>query len=138
MSTVAEKASIHKVNGVTPVLLEAKNITLQREKIDRETLPLGTTQVEVELAWVHIDLLKFDPTNPRVAFRLKSSGEKNPSQDFLRDLLWEDDDVKALKNSIELYGGLIEAIIVTNDGTVLEGNCRLACLLKLREAAEAK
>lgn len=138
MSTVTEKTTNGKTNGVAPVLLEAKNITLPREKIDREILPLGDTHVEVELSWVPIEHLKFDPTNPRVAFRLKSSGEKNPTQEYLEDLLWDDDDVKALKNSIELYGGLIEAVIVTNDGTVLEGNCRLACLLKLKGDAEAK
>jgi hypothetical protein len=86
-----------------------------------------------------IDKLKFDPTNPRVVLLLtaavKSSGEKNPSQDFLRDLLWEDDDVKALKNSIELYGGLIEAIIVSNDGTVLEGT-KLKTILRAAERTD--
>lgn len=117
------------------VVLQAKNITLNREKIENEVIPLGKTQVEVELAMVSIDDLKFDSSNPRVAFRLKSAGIKNPSQEDLEKLLWEDADVKALKNSIELYGGLIEAVIVANDGTVLEGNCRLASVRKLRDAA---
>ncbi len=138
MTTVAEKVANAKAGTMNPVLLEAKNITLPRQKIEREIIPLGKTQVEVELALVEVDQLKLDSTNPRVAFRLKSSGQKNPSQEFLYDLLWEDEDVRALKNSIELYGGLIEAIIVANDGTVLEGNCRLVCLTKLKAAAEAQ
>ena len=135
MSSVAKNAKVEQISNPALVLLEAKNITLPRTKIENEIIPLGKTQVEVELAWVPIETLKFDRSNPRVAFRLKSEGEDNPSQELLEKLLWEDTDVKALKNSIELYGGLIEAVIVTNDGTVLEGNCRLACLRKLQEAA---
>lgn len=113
------------------MLLEAKNITLPRERIEREIIPLGDTQVEVELAYVPLDKLLFDPTNPRVAFKLQSSGQKSPTQDDLQNLLWQDSEVRALKNSINIYGGLIEAIIVANDGTVLEGNCRLASIRKL-------
>jgi hypothetical protein len=132
------KVAQKEQNSKVITLLEAKNITLERERIEREVLPLGDTQVEVELALVAVEHLKFDQTNPRVAFRLKSNNEPSPTQERLQEILWDDDEVKALKNSIELYGGLIEAIIVANDGTVLEGNCRLACLKKLKAEAEAK
>src|SRR4051812_19259110 len=108
---IAQKAENSKV--IT--LLEARNITLERERIEREVLPLGDTQVEVELALVAVEHLKFDQTNPRVAFRLKSNNETGPTQERLLEILWDDDEVKMLKNSIELYGGLIEAIIVAND-----------------------
>ncbi|MBV9762064.1 MAG: hypothetical protein JO340_15985 [Acidobacteriaceae bacterium] len=125
-----------KVNGAAkPMLLKAENITLKRTRIEREVIPLGDTQVEVELAEVDLSDLKFDPTNPRVAFRLSTSG-KPATQDELENLLWQDSEVRALKNSIGIYGGLIEAIIVANDGTVLEGNCRLASVKKLNDEAK--
>ena len=136
MTTIHEKTNAGEAKiAVTTTVLLAKNITLEREKIENEIIPLGKTQVEVELANVPLDKLKFDPANPRVAFRVKAKAGGSPSQEDLENLLWEDPEVKALKNSIELYGGLIEPMIVTNDGTVLEGNCRLVCQRKLNAAA---
>lgn len=136
MSSLQQSVATEKVNGAArPMLLKAENITLNRTRIEREIIPLGDTQVEVELAEVDVQELKFDPTNPRVAFRLETSG-KPATQQELENLLWQDSEVRALKNSIGIYGGLIEAIIVANDGTVLEGNCRLACIRKLNTDAK--
>jgi hypothetical protein len=135
MPSIAKNAPPETSSAPALVLLKAKDITLPRVKIENEVIPLGKTHIEVELAMVHLEDLKFDRSNPRVAFRLKSANEENPSQEHMEQLLWGDDNVKKLKNSIELYGGLIEALIVANDGTVLEGNCRLACLRKLHEGA---
>lgn len=123
-----------KNEGGTQVLLDAKNIPLKHQRVENEIIPLGPTKVEVVLAEVNIDDLKLDPTNPRIAFALQARGVRNPTAQELADILWEDSDVKALKRSIEANGGLIEAIIVSGkDGTILEGNCRVTCLRKLRD-----
>src|SRR2546426_144429 len=102
-----------RADGESPVLLEAKNIPLKHRRLDNEVIPLGPTQIEVVLAEVALSDLKLDPTNPRIAFTLQARGAKNPKEKDLQDILWEDDDVKHLKRSIEANGGLIEAIIVS-------------------------
>jgi len=128
-----------KTNGTAPpVLLEANGITLKHRRLEREIIPLGATRIEVELGEVELDELKLDPTNPRLAFKIHARELKNPSQKQLEELLWEDPDVTALRRSIYTTGGLIEAIIVQNDGTVLEGNCRLTCIRKLNEENKGK
>jgi hypothetical protein len=121
------------------MLLKADNIALRYERLEREVIPLGTTNIEVELGEIPIEELRLDPTNPRVQFKLEAMNIPNPTQEQLRELLWADDDVKRLMRSIKGNGGLIEAIIVSGkDGTVLEGNCRLTCFFKLRDDPEAK
>ena len=120
--------------GNTAMLLKAENIALNHERLDNEIIPLGATRIEVVLGEVPLDQLKLDPTNPRLQFKLAAQGVTNPTEEQLREMLWETSDVKALKRSIEANGGLIEAIIVSGkDGTVFEGNCRLTSLSKLRE-----
>ncbi len=128
-----------RTNGeAPPVLFEAKGITLKHRRLEREIIPLGATKIEVELGEVELDQLRLDPTNPRLAFKIHARDLKNPSQKQLEELLWEDPAVTALRRSIGATGGLIEAIIVQDDGTVLEGNCRLTCVRKLNEDAKGK
>jgi hypothetical protein len=128
----AQATSRTKTEGKpTPTLLEAKDITLKHRKLEREVIPLRDLRIEVELAEVELDELKLDVTNPRLKFKLEAQDIKRPTQEQLENLLWEDSEVKALRRSIESYGGIIEAIIVANDGTVLEGNCRVTCVRKL-------
>ncbi len=128
-----------KTNGEAPlVLFEAKGITLKHRRLEREIIPLGATKIEVELGEVELDQLRLDPTNPRLAFKIHAKDLKTPSQKQLEELLWEDPNVTALKRSISSTGGLIEAIIVQDDGTVLEGNCRLTCVRRLNEDAKGK
>jgi len=128
-----------KINaGTPPTLLKAEGITLKHKRLEREIIPLGPTQVELELAEVPIEELRLDPNNPRLSFKLHASGLIDPSQKELQDLLWDDQDVLALRRSIAATGGLIEAIIVQDDGTVLEGNCRLTCIRKLDTEAKGK
>ena len=116
------------------MLLKAENINVQYSRLENEVIPLGATKIEVVLAEIPIDELKLDPTNPRIQFQLQALGTVNPEQDELRELLWEMEEVKRLKRSIQANGGLIEAVIVSGkDGTVYEGNCRLTCFFKLRD-----
>lgn len=64
--------------------------------------------------------------NPRV-YSLFDRSKSNPTQDEMEQQLFECDDVRELKDSIEKNGGLIDPIIVRpNDMVVVEGNRRLA------------
>lgn len=138
MATQVETMNPKFNGGMPPTLLKAEGITLKHKRLEREVIPLGPTQVELELAEIGIEELRLDPANPRLSFKLHASGLTDPSQKELQDLLWEDQDVLALRRSIAATGGLIEAIIVQEDGTVLEGNCRLTCIRKLDAEAKGK
>jgi len=117
-------------------ILKAEHIEIPYTKLENELIPLGTRQIEVVMATVPIGSLKLDPTNPRIAYELMT--RKGPqTQETLRNILWENDDVKKLKRAIEQNGGLVEAIIISGkDGTVLEGNCRLTSYLVLLEETQ--
>jgi hypothetical protein len=59
------------------------------------------------------------------------------TQELLRNILWENDEVRKLMHAIEQNGGLIEAIIVSGkDGKVIEGNCRVTCHFMLYEKTQ--
>lgn len=117
------------------VPFENGDIGFHFETLEVEPVPLGHgTTVQIKLGDVNLDDLRLDQQNPRINFKLMSRGISNPSQEELVKLLWEDEDVKNLKRSIQTTGGLVEAVIIQgSDGTVLEGNCRTACLRKLME-----
>ena len=138
MATQVETMTPKINGGIPPKLLKAEGISLKHKRIEREIIPLGHTQIEVEMGEVPLDELRLDPTNPRLAFKIHVRELRNPTQQELQELLWEDPDVAALRRSIAATGGLIEAIIVQDDGTVLEGNCRLTCVRKLNEEAKGK
>jgi transcriptional regulator with XRE-family HTH domain len=124
--------------GNAPVeFLKAKNISLPHERLENEVIPLGNRRIETVLAEVPISSLKLDPANPRIRYALETRAIRNATQEQLRDLLWENDEVKKLKRSISQNNGLIEAIIIAADGTVLEGNCRATSYFKLFGEAES-
>ncbi|MFQ5828092.1 MAG: hypothetical protein ACE5JD_02880 [Candidatus Methylomirabilia bacterium] len=99
-----------------------------------ETITLGGQHVllrheDVDLGEVHLD-----PNNRRLQFIVKSLGH-GLGEEGLERQLWSIEEVKQLKRSIEENGGLVERIIVSHYGTVLEGNCRLVCYRKLLQQA---
>ena len=80
--------------------------------------------------------LEFYPRNPRV-HSLVWQGDKEPSQEDIQETLGAMDHVKQLVQSIRANGGLIDPLLVRNDGNiVLEGNSRLAAyrLLEKQDA----
>lgn len=79
--------------------------------------------------------LRFDPKNQRIQFSLRAGGLdplKVDNDTVLKALM-----VVEKKHIDDLYWaiyearGILDPLIVTDDGLVLEGNCRLAALLKL-------
>lgn len=71
-----------------------------------------------------VSKLKLDPENPRLDYLVRSKLKGDRSDQKLHDLLWSNNSVKELAKSIHQNGGLIVPIVVTKDGTVVEGNCR--------------
>ncbi len=101
------------------VLLRADNIQFDFDKQETEIIPLGATKIEVVMAEIPLENLKLDATNPRIQFALRAKGITKPTQKQLRETLWDLSVVKSLRRAIDANGGLIEAIIVSGDGTVL-------------------
>lgn len=100
-----------------------------------DEITLDGKRVQVESVDLPLDQVKLDPLNPRIANTVSASisdqGEK--LQKKLEELLWQDDDVRDLYRQVLANKGLVERIIVRQDGSVVEGNCRTVVYRKLRE-----
>src|SRR6266568_1803392 len=79
--------------------------------------------IEMTPELVDIENVHLDPDNPRIRYLVKSHEMKNPTQDQLKDLLWEIGGVQDLMRKIRNNKGAIDAILIKEDGTVIEGNC---------------
>ena len=82
-----------------------------------------------------LNQVKLDPRNPRIAntVAVSANGGGADLQEKLEELLWADDDVRDLYRQVLINRGLIERIIVREDGTAVEGNCRTVVYRKLQE-----
>ena len=100
-----------------------------------DEITLDGKRVQVESVELPLDHAKLDPRNPRIAntvsIAISDHGER--LQKKLEELLWQDDDVRDLYRQVLANGGLVERIIVRQDGSVVEGNCRTVVYRKLRE-----
>lgn len=73
---------------------------------------------------LRVDELQFWPENPRVYSVLRKTCTE-PTQKAIEDVMTSLDNVKQLRNSIKVHGGLTHPIFVRNK-VVIEGNSRLA------------
>ncbi len=100
-----------------------------------DEITLDGKRVQVESVDLPLDEVSLDPRNPRIAntvsFSISDEGER--LQRKLEELLWKDDDVRDLYRQVLINKGLVERIIVRQDGSVVEGNCRTVVYRKLRE-----
>lgn len=100
-----------------------------------DEITLDGRRVQVQSVDLPLDELTLDPRNPRIAntvsFSISEEGEA--LQRKLEALLWEDSDVRDLYRQVLANQGLVERIIVRQDGKVVEGNCRTVVYRKLRE-----
>src|SRR5579863_4526014 len=100
-----------------------------------QTVIIENEAIPVEYRNLHLDDVKLDPNNPRIQYAVKKvTSNGNISQIELRKLILEQPGVPELFKSIRDNGGLNEPIYVRPDGTIIEGNCRAATYLKLRES----
>lgn len=100
-----------------------------------DEITLDGKRVQVQSVDLPLDQVKLDPRNPRIAntVSLSISDVGQPLQRKLEALLWEDGDVRDLYRQVLINKGLVERIIVRQDGSVVEGNCRTVVYRKLRE-----
>ena len=100
-----------------------------------DEITLDGKRVQVQSVDLPLDDVTLDPHNPRIAntFSVALSDEGGALQRKLEALLWEDSDVRDLYRQVQINQGLIERIIVRQDGRVVEGNCRTVVYRKLRE-----
>jgi hypothetical protein len=99
-----------------------------------EEIIIGGRRVSLLHRDLPVDEVRLNPENQRVQFLL-SILNRAVTEEEIAAQLWELDDVKLLKRSIQQNGGLIERIIVKSDGTIIEGNCRTIVYRKLRDEA---
>jgi hypothetical protein len=97
------------------------------------TVTLQKRSVFLTQADLPVELVRLDPANQRLAYKLSTMGPNITETDLEREL-WGLDAVKALKRNIEENGGLINRVIVSTDGVVREGNCRTVAYRRLHEA----
>jgi hypothetical protein len=103
--------------------------------VEVDELTIDGRNVRVRHTDLPLDRVRLDPRNPRIAntFHFGSQGGGDLDSE-IELLLWKDDDVKALYRQILVNRGLVERIIVREDRSVVEGNCRTVCYRRLRAA----
>lgn len=98
---------------------------------DKHTMTLGNKSISYEFKTIDESKLFFDPENPRI-YSLINRKDEEPTQDEIYEQLKSMDHVKTLKSSIMSNGGVIDPLLVKDNGndtyTVLEGNSRLAAI----------
>ena len=100
-----------------------------------DEITLDGKRVQVQSVDLPLDEVRLDPRNPRIANTV-AIGLPDKGDDLerrLEALLWEDDDVRDLYRQVLINQGLVERIIVRQDGRVVEGNCRTVVYRKLRD-----
>jgi len=107
----------------------------EAQVVEVDEITLDGKSVRVRNVDLPLDRVSLDPSNPRIAntFAIGPTKDVASLQKKLENLLWEDDDVRDLYRQVQINKGLIERIIVREDGTVVEGNCRTVVYRKLSE-----
>jgi hypothetical protein len=100
-----------------------------------DEITLEGKRIQVQNADLLLDEVHLDARNPRIANTVAISPSLHGPQlqRKLEALLWDDDDVHDLYRQVLINKGLVERIIVREDRTVVEGNCRTVVYRKLRE-----
>jgi hypothetical protein len=106
-----------------------------RNELVVDEITLDGKSIRVRNVDLPVNQVKLDPRNPRIANTVAVSlnGGSADLQKKLEDLLWADDDVRDLYRQVLINRGLIERIIVREDGTAVEGNCRTVVYRKLHQ-----
>jgi hypothetical protein len=89
--------------------------------------------IELTLIEISPDVVRLDPTNPRVGFSMKQLPENQRNEAACVLLLSSQEETDSLRKSIVLSKGVQEPIYVRNDMTVAEGNRRVVALRQAKE-----
>lgn len=87
---------------------------------------------------IDLDLIDFDPTNPRIQFQIDTSlsGAAPTQQALAYALTVGNDQYEKLRDNVECNGGILNPIWIVAEGgryVVIEGNTRLQVYLDLRD-----
>src|SRR2546428_4749310 len=93
--------------------------TMETRNGSKITIRLGNRDFTVRREEWPVSKLKLDPANQRLQYALRKAGLAATDRE-LHEILWSNDQVKALFQSVFQNGGLIEDPIVRSDGTVVE------------------
>jgi hypothetical protein len=109
--------------------------SITRQPLVVDEITLDGKRVQVQSVDLPLQEVHLDPRNPRIAntinFAITEHGAALERR--LENFLWEDTDVKDLYRQVLINQGLIERIIVRQDGTIVEGNCRTVVYRKLKQ-----
>jgi hypothetical protein len=103
-------------------------------KLQHNTITVEGKEIPVVPESVPLEQVRLDPENPRIKERLRELKKPNPTVEELRQIIWDMEGTPPLFKSIRDNGGLLEAVLVRDDGLVVEGNCRTVCFLRLRDS----
>jgi len=103
--------------------------------VPTRTMMIEGTRVDLFDELVPLKDVRLDPANPRIQHAVKQKfGSAAPTREQLADLIYSMSGVSDLFKNIRDAGGLQESIYILDDGTVIEGNCRTACFIRLAKA----
>ncbi|MGB6537360.1 MAG: hypothetical protein WBF58_15515 [Xanthobacteraceae bacterium] len=98
-------------------------------------LTIAGEKVPVKHETVGIEAVRLNANNPRIRFLLKHRGGSK-DQASLLSIVKEQPGYDGLQKAIRKAGGLHDPIIVSHDGTAVEGNSRAAAVLTLHHGAK--
>jgi hypothetical protein len=98
-----------------------------------QTLTIEGQTIDAEFRFLPLATVELDLSNPRIQYLLKQNTKNGKlTQEELAQLIRDNvPGAPGLFASIRDNGGLLEPILVRPDGRVIEGNCRLACYMRL-------
>ncbi len=113
----------------------ARRTVEEPKAVEVDEITLDGKRIRVRNQELPLERVRLDPTNPRIAhtFAFERDGVAGSQERQLEERLWADPDVRDLLRQVEVNHGLIERIIVRDDYSVVEGNCRTVVYRKLRE-----
>ena len=104
-------------------------VAAKNDKNVGSTLTISGLQVAVTHERVSIDEIRLDPNNPRIRLQIRYGTMKKPATpEDLLSLVRAQPGYDDLQKQIRKLGGIYDPIIVRHNGTVVEGNTRLAAL----------
>lgn len=112
----------------------ARTLAPQKALIDRITV--DGREVTLRGQDIPIDKVTLDPSNPRLANSILADlggAEADEVQKMLEETLWSDPNVRELYRQVQVNRGLTERVIIREDGTVVEGNCRTVVYRRLHK-----
>src|SRR5438093_255225 len=97
----------------------AKGLATSAAPLVVDEITLDGKRVQVQSIDLPLERVRLDPRNPRIAntVALSLSEEGEALQKKLEFLLWEDGDVRDLYRQVLVNKGLVERIIVRQDGS---------------------